>query len=178
MSFSWNEIWRRLILFADQFPIKQYYPGLVIFRRHVGKWCSFKVHSRLQIDELTTFKWMNTTCSFCVIVYNRDNVCDFLLTYPAPQDHFWKTSALKGKNWLPWGLKSFFSHWEHILHFRVDPFTKGAKEFENGNSSEGLSILLTITKTLLFKYIENFTSKNGKFLETKTPIFFIILLKT
>ena len=30
---------------------------------------------------------------------------------------------------------------------------------------------ITITKTLLFKYIENFSSKNWKFSDTKTPIF-------
>ena len=35
-----------------------------------------------------------------------------------------------------------------------------------------------ITKTRLFKYIENFTSKNRKFSDKKTLIFFIFLLKT
>ena len=34
-----------------------------------------------------------------------------------------------------------------------------------------------ITKTRLFKYIDNFTSKNGKFSD-KNLIFFIFLLKT
>ena len=34
-----------------------------------------------------------------------------------------------------------------------------------------------ITKTRLFKYIENFTSKNGKFSDKKTLIFFIFLPK-
>ena len=36
----------------------------------------------------------------------------------------------------------------------------------------------SITKTRLFKYIENFTSKNIKFSDKKNPIFFIFLLKT
>ena len=35
-----------------------------------------------------------------------------------------------------------------------------------------------ITKTRLFKYIENFTTKNWKFSDKKTLIFFIFLLKT
>ena len=35
-----------------------------------------------------------------------------------------------------------------------------------------------ITKTRLFKYIENFTSKNWKFSDKKTLTFFIFLLKT
>ena len=35
-----------------------------------------------------------------------------------------------------------------------------------------------IMKTRLFKYIENFTSKNLKFSDKKTLIFFIFLLKT
>ena len=35
-----------------------------------------------------------------------------------------------------------------------------------------------ITKTRLFKYIENFTSKNWKFSDKKNLIFFIFLLKT
>ena len=37
---------------------------------------------------------------------------------------------------------------------------------------------LCITKTRLFKYIENFTSKNWKFSDIKTLIFFLFLLKT
>ena len=36
----------------------------------------------------------------------------------------------------------------------------------------------SITKTRLFKYIENFTSKNIKFSDKKNLIFFIFLLKT
>ena len=48
----------------------------------------------------------------------------------------------------------------------VEPITKTVlNQFEN------------ITKTLLFKYIENFTSKNWKF-QMKNLIFFIFLLKT
>ena len=35
-----------------------------------------------------------------------------------------------------------------------------------------------ITKTCLFKYIENFTTKKGKFSDKKILIFFIFLLKT
>ena len=35
-----------------------------------------------------------------------------------------------------------------------------------------------ITKTCLFKYIESCTSKNRKFSDKKTEIFFIFLLKT
>ena len=35
-----------------------------------------------------------------------------------------------------------------------------------------------ITKTRLFKYIENFTSKNLSFLDKKSLIFFIFVLKT
>ena len=35
-----------------------------------------------------------------------------------------------------------------------------------------------ITKTRLFKYIENLISKNWKFSDKKTPIFFLFLLKT
>ena len=35
-----------------------------------------------------------------------------------------------------------------------------------------------ITKTRLFKYIEKFTSKNWKFSDIKTLIFFLFLLKT
>ena len=35
-----------------------------------------------------------------------------------------------------------------------------------------------ITKTRKFKYIENFTSKNWKFLDKKLWYFFIFLLKT
>ena len=38
--------------------------------------------------------------------------------------------------------------------------------------------IMPITKTHLFKYIENFTSKNRKFSDEKTLIFFILLLKT
>ena len=39
--------------------------------------------------------------------------------------------------------------------------------------------MATITKTRLFKYIENFSSKNLKFSDKKqTVIFFILLLKT
>ena len=36
----------------------------------------------------------------------------------------------------------------------------------------------TITKTRLFKYIENFTSKKGKFSDKKISDFFMYLLKT
>ena len=36
----------------------------------------------------------------------------------------------------------------------------------------------SITKTRLFKYVEIFTSKNRKFLDKKSDIFFIFLLKT
>ena len=36
----------------------------------------------------------------------------------------------------------------------------------------------TITKTRLFKYIENFTTKNWKFSDKNSDIFFIFLLKT
>ena len=35
-----------------------------------------------------------------------------------------------------------------------------------------------ITKTLLFKYNKNFTTKKGKFSDKKNLIFFIFLLKT
>ena len=38
--------------------------------------------------------------------------------------------------------------------------------------------MVFITKTRLFKYIENFTSKNWKFSDKKTLIFFLFLLKT
>ena len=48
----------------------------------------------------------------------------------------------------------------------------------NPISTVGAKGNLVITKTLLFKYIENVTSKNWKFSDTKTPIFFIFLLKT
>ena len=37
---------------------------------------------------------------------------------------------------------------------------------------------INITKTRLFKYIENFTSENIKFSDKKNWIFFIFLLKT
>ena len=37
---------------------------------------------------------------------------------------------------------------------------------------------LYITQTLLFKDIENFTAKKGKFSDKKILIFFIFLLKT
>ena len=40
-----------------------------------------------------------------------------------------------------------------------------------------LQILQTITKICLFKYTENFTTKNEKF-QIKILIFFIFLLKT
>ena len=40
------------------------------------------------------------------------------------------------------------------------------------------SVIVRITKTRLFKYIENFSSKNLKFSDKKTVIFFIFLLKT
>ena len=36
----------------------------------------------------------------------------------------------------------------------------------------------TITKTRIFKYNENFTTKKGKFSDKKEMIFFISLLKT
>ena len=35
-----------------------------------------------------------------------------------------------------------------------------------------------ITKTRLFKYIENFTTKNWKIVQAKILIFFMFLLKT
>ena len=41
-----------------------------------------------------------------------------------------------------------------------------------------LSICLTIMKTCLFKYTENFTTKKRQIFRWKTPIFFIYLLKT
>ena len=39
-------------------------------------------------------------------------------------------------------------------------------------------IYIIITKTRLYKYIENFTSKNWKFSHKNSDIFFIFLLKT
>ena len=39
-------------------------------------------------------------------------------------------------------------------------------------------MLQYITKTRLFKYIENFTTKKWKFSDEKILIFFLILLKT
>ena len=52
----------------------------------------------------------------------------------------------------------------------------------NGKSAFCIKLIATttihITKTRLFKYIENFTSKNWKFSDRKTLIFFILLLKT
>ena len=41
-----------------------------------------------------------------------------------------------------------------------------------------ICFLHPITKTRLFKYIENFISKNWQFSDRKTLIFFIFLLKT
>ena len=39
-------------------------------------------------------------------------------------------------------------------------------------------IYYSITKTCLFKYVQNFTSKNWKFSDKKSLIFFLFLLKT
>ena len=41
-----------------------------------------------------------------------------------------------------------------------------------------IALLSTITKTRLFKYIENFATKNGKFSDENFWYFFIFLLKT
>ena len=62
--------------------------------------------------------------------------------------------------------------------------SKGPDQTANAQSDQGLhrdclqtESLDTITKTHLFKYIENFTSKNGKISDKKTLKFFIFLLK-
>ena len=46
------------------------------------------------------------------------------------------------------------------------------------NKKKISSVCPLITKTRLFKYIENFISKNIKFSDKKNRIFFIFLLKT
>ena len=54
----------------------------------------------------------------------------------------------------------------------MKPFQIGATLEEN-NLSFKKNLLQDITKTRLFKYIENFTSKNWKFLDKNSDIFHI-----
>ena len=58
------------------------------------------------------------------------------------------------------------------LHF---PLTESLDTTDYMNDEQ---MLRYITKTLLFKYIENFTTKKGKISDKKILIFFIFLLKT
>ena len=58
------------------------------------------------------------------------------------------------------------------------PLFKLAENLSSLSSSFRTRLFLSITKTCLFKYIENFTSKSWKFSNKQTLIFFIFLLKT
>ena len=50
--------------------------------------------------------------------------------------------------------------------------------FLQENCEQWMLLEVNITKTRLFKYIENFTTKKWKFSDKKNLIFFIFLLKT
>ena len=85
---------------------------------------------------------MYTTHLFCLAV--QAGFYNDAVEFPAE-----KRTTLKGKNLFPW------------FSFRVDPFSEG-------DLSEVKSY---ITKTRLFKYIENFTTKNWKCSDKNSEIF-------
>ena len=70
----------------------------------------------------------------------------------------------KKKELAPKGSSSF--------PFKVDPFSEGV--WCTGKQAKWHTICLPITKTCLFKYIENFTTKNWKFSDKNSDIFFHI----
>ena len=82
-------------------------------------------------------------------------------------------AKLKGSKWYTVLFSKFYKL------FRKDELSGYIMCFELEKAcKEPLVRMCHITKTCLFKYTENFTTKKWKFSDKKILIFFILLLKT
>ena len=72
----------------------------------------------------------------------------------------------------------FFNDYFNTICQSIKSFLDNKMSTFEEYGAVGTYIVQSIAKTRLFKYIENFTSKNLEFSDKKTLIFFILLLKT
>ena len=74
------------------------------------------------------------------------------------------------KSWLPC-ISLVGNRWQY--YFQVISILNVQKNFNDSNTDGSLTVAIHITKIRLFKYIENFISKNWKFSEKNSDIFHI-----